>query len=374
MKKLMLVIPMLSTGGAERVILHLFRHIDRAKFNPIYLVLFEMKGEFMDYVPKDIQVISLKKGIHKYGLQWLIFVSLAKILQKERPDVIVSFMWYPNLITSLARAISRVNTRIILSERISLSFSFGFVGNILRSLGMRLFYKKADAIIVNSKKMMQELIEKTKLNEEKIKVIYNPIDLKEVNALSAQEVSLSWFKENVPVIVAMGRLTAQKGFNYLINAVKILTDRGINCRLCILGEGVDKEKLQNQAVNSGIQEKVTFLGVQRNPYKYLARATIFVLSSLHEGFPNALLEAMALGIPSIATRCPTGPDELITDGEDGLLVPPRDEKALADAIERLLKDEKLRTKLGANAKKKTEAFDVNRIVKEYERVLEQGCE
>jgi len=365
----MFVVPTLSAGGAERVVLYLLEHIDRRRFSPIKLILFERKGQFLNKVPEDVEVMSLKKGFYRYGLQWLIFVPLTEILNKERPDVVISFMWYPNLIVSLARLLSRGKGKIIISERVSLSFSFGFVGDLLRTLGIRLFYRKADTIIVNSRGMMHELKERFHLAEEKIKVIYNPVDTKRIEELGKEEVNHPWFKENIPIIIAMGRLTAQKGFNYLIDALRVLVDMGVNCRLCIMGEGEDKERLHNQTVRLDIHERVAFLGFQKNPYKSLARSSVFVLSSLHEGFPNALLEAMALGVPSVATMCPTGPDELITDGVDGLLVPPADAEALAEAIERLIRNEDLRKKLGSSAKKRAEEFEANKIVKEYERVF-----
>ncbi len=370
LEKTFFIIPTLSAGGAEKVVLYLLKYIDRRKFSPVKLVLFEKKGEFLDEVPKDVEVISLKKGFHKYGLQWLIFMPLARILKKEKPDVIVSFMWYPNLIVSVAKLLSKARAKVILSERISLSFSFGFIGDLLRALGMRLFYRKADAIIVNSMAMIKELQERLQINKEKIKVIYNPVDIEKIELMSKEKVNHPWFREGIPVIIAIGRLTAQKGFNYLIDALRILADRGVNCRLCIIGEGEDREKLQDQAVRLGIQERVAFLGFQNNPYKYLSRASVFVLSSLYEGFPNALLEAMALGVPSVASRCPTGPEELITDGVNGILVPPADSKALAEAIERLILNEDLRKKLGSSAKKRAEEFDVKKIIREFERVLE----
>jgi glycosyltransferase involved in cell wall biosynthesis len=207
----------------------------------------------------------------------------------------------------------------------------------------------------------------------KIAVINNPIDIQKVNKLSNENINHSWNEENFPVIIAIGRLTSQKGFSYLIKAFSIVVSDGIPCRLLILGEGVDKEKLKKLAMELRVDDKVSLLGFQKNPYKYLCRSTLFVLSSLYEGFPNVLLEALALGVPSIATRCPTGPEEIITHEVDGILTPPADEMALANAIKRGLLDQGLRKRLGEAGKKRAENFRVKKIVRLYEEVIEGVC-
>ena len=153
----------------------------------------------------------------------------------------------------------------------------------------------------------------------------------------------------------------------------MLAGEGIQCKLIILGEGKEKENLLKLVEKLGLNDRVSFEGFQENPYKYLARSTVFVLSSLYEGFPNVLLEAMALGIPSVATRCPTGPDEIITEGVDGVLIPPADEKAIADAIKKLLLDEDLRKRLSEAGKRRIQDFAVEKIVKQYEDAIESVC-
>jgi glycosyltransferase involved in cell wall biosynthesis len=209
--------------------------------------------------------------------------------------------------------------------------------------------------------------------ENKVVVIHNPLDIGRVRSLGTDGVGHPWYREPAPVITAVGRLTPQKGFPYLLKAVRILLSEGMDCRLAILGRGPEEEQLRNLASDLGIEDSVAFLGFQENPYKYLARSSVFVLSSLYEGFPNALLEAVALGIPSAATRCPTGPEEIITDGVDGILVPPADEKALADAIKRLLLDRDLRDRLSRAGKKRAESFGAEKIVREYENLIEGVC-
>lgn len=150
-------------------------------------------------------------------------------------------------------------------------------------------------------------------------------------------------------IVAMGRLTPQKGFDVLIEALARLPGRHAGARLRILGEGEARAALTERARVLGAAARVEMQGVIDNPAPYLRAARIFVLPSRYEGFPNALCEAMALGLPVIASDCPSGPREIVRDGTDGLLVPPDDPDALAAALTRLLDDPELRAALGARA-------------------------
>jgi glycosyltransferase involved in cell wall biosynthesis len=373
MKKVFFVISTLEGGGAERVMLNVLKHIDLNKFKPT-LVLFERKGELLAELPREIQVEILKGKKSRYGLQWLIFFRLASLLKKEKPDAVVSFMWYPNLISLLAKLLSRTQCKVIVSERYSLSFSReGRFTEFLRRCAIRFFYPGACALIVNSGAMAREFTGMYRFPEDKVVVIHNPLDIGRVRSLGTDGVGHPWYGEPAPVITAVGRLTPQKGFSYLLKAVRILLSEGTDCRLAILGRGPEEEQLRNLASDLGIEDSVAFLGFQENPYKYLARSSVFVLSSLYEGFPNALLEAVALGIPSAATRCPTGPEEIITDGVDGILVPPADEKALADAIKRLLLDKDLRDRLSRAGKKRAESFGAEKIVREYENLIEGVC-
>jgi len=374
LKKVLFVIPTLGGGGAERVFLHILRHLDRTRFSP-KVVLFERKGELLCDLPSDIEVIVLKdtEGVYKtYGIVFFkLMRRLSTVFRREKPDIILSFMWYTNLITLLGRMLSRIRCRVVISERYSLSASFeGSLVEFYRRMVIRLFYPFADNIIVNSKEMGKQLQKLIYVSENRISVIYNPVDIVRVIQLSKEEVSHSWFLDDVPIIIGIGRLSRQKGFNYLMQAIHILAMRGIECRLVLLGTGSEENNLKKLASDLGLTDRIQILGFQQNPYQYLAHSTVFMLSSLYEGFPNVLLEALALGTPSIATRCPTGPEELVTDGVDGVLVPPADEHALATAIERMLSDNALRARLSEAGKKRSTDFAVEHIVKQYEDVIE----
>lgn len=377
MRKVFFVIPTLRGGGAERVVLHITRYLDRNKFEP-RLSIFERGGELWQDLPLDLQPLILKEGKLRYLYSFFppsILFPFAKLLRKERPDVIMSFTWYSNAIAIGARFLSGLNCKIIVSERTSIAtyIYLNRLAHLLRNFIIRFLYPKADLIISPAKEIAESLVSSYGIPREKVRVVHNPVDLNIIYEKAKENVEHPWFEKEGNIIVAVGRLGREKGFSWLIKAVSYLSRNNIDCRLVILGEGSERKNLEVLIKELGLEKRVELVGFQENPYKYLSHSTIFVLSSLYEGFPNVLLEALALGVPSIATRCPTGPEEIITDEVNGILVPPADEKALTDAIKRLLLDEDLRKRLSDAGKKRAEDFGVEKIIKQYEEVIERVC-
>jgi glycosyltransferase involved in cell wall biosynthesis len=203
---------------------------------------------------------------------------------------------------------------------------------------------------------------------EKVQTIYNPIDLSRINALISDSPEHPFFRDQKPIVIAMGRLTAQKGFNILLKGFRRVISE-IDVRLIIMGEGPQRAYLENMIRDLGITDKVYLAGFQRNPYAFLAYSDIFVLSSHYEGLPMAILEAMACGIPVISTDCRSGPREILQNGQCGILVPVNNETALADAITRLLKDREQREVFTKRGKERMKDFTVNEIVRQYEDVI-----
>jgi len=373
LKKVFFIVPSLTGGGAERVILHLLKNIDRSSFEP-GLIVFEKKGDFVEKLPSDIKVTVLKGRWTKHGLfKPFIIFKLARVLEVEMPEAVVSFLWYPNLVTLWAKILSRTKASVIISERTSTPVYDGLFVNLLRSLAIRFFYPKADRIILPSAVLADNLVRLNSLLRGKMSVIHNPVDMTVIFQSARAEVEPAWYLNSKNVIIGIGRLSSEKGFPHLIKAVSLCHREGIDCRLVILGEGAERKTLENLVRELQLKSIVALPGFKDNPYKHLARSTVFVLSSLYEGFPNVLLEALALGVPSVATRCPTGPDEIITDGVNGILVPPADEKALAGAIKKVLSDEELRKRLSEAGRKRAEDFAVEKIVKQYEDAIESVC-
>jgi glycosyltransferase involved in cell wall biosynthesis len=173
-----------------------------------------------------------------------------------------------------------------------------------------------------------------------------------------------------PLLVACGRLAEQKGFPYLIDAMSLVRKEIPAATLWILGEGPDRRALQEQIDNSSLGNAVRLLGFRDNPYSFMAAADLFVLSSIFEGFGNVIVEAMASGTAVVSTDCPYGPSEIITDGINGLLVPPRDHQALAEAILRVLRSNDLRARLEHAGRQRSKDFSALAIADDYARVFD----
>jgi glycosyltransferase involved in cell wall biosynthesis len=237
---------------------------------------------------------------------------------------------------------------------------------LLKPVMMRLTYPRADGIHAVSKGAARGLADVAALVPDDIRVIYNPIVDEHIDVQSQNPVTHRWFAEPAPVIVSVGRLSKEKGYSYLLEATaRILRERQV--RLVIVGEGPERAELEKQARELSIAESVDLIGYRENPYKYLARGDVFVLSSLWEGLPAVIVEAMACGVPVVATDCPSGPNEIITNESEGLLVPPEDHKALAKAILKVLSDADLADRMRATGKARAHDFHVARITRQYER-------
>lgn len=366
-RKVVFMIPTMSGGGSEKVMLEILQHLDRTAFDP-YLVVFQKKGAFLDRLPPLVPVHSLVDRYY-FFCRWVIYFRYKKFISILRPDVVVSFMWYPNFIVLLERWFSRGKQKVIISERNTLAFTNkgGLTGNI-RKLIVQLLYPTADYVIALTRQMKRELLETSPIELHKIKVIHNPVDIYGLERSSKEPIDVTCFDPSLPLILSIGSLTRQKGFKYLISAFAHVIEE-CPAHLVILGEGKDRRRLQSLIEHLGIREWVHLPGFEKNPYKYMAHATTFALSSIYEGFPNALIEAMALGVPCIATRCPTGPEEIITDGVDGLLVSPAEENSLAETITRMLQDVELQKRLSEAGKKRVKDFRVEKIVRQYQDLI-----
>lgn len=369
--KLLFVLPSVGGGGAERAALDLMRSMDRRKFR-LTLVLFTHVGSFRQQLPEDVRTYDLR-GRQSYDIR--LIWRLAKVMRSEAPDIVFSVLRYANLITLLALRLSASSARVVVNEQNLPSAEFAlFGGGRVKGWFLERLYPQADCVTAISAGIAQELAKMHRIPERMIQVIPNPVDLARIRALAAEKLEHPWFRLGQPVLVAAGRLHPQKGFSYLIRAFATVR-RAVPCKLFILGEGPLRSELEGLITSLGLGDDVGLPGFQENPYNYMSRGTAFVLSSLYEGFGNVLVEALALGTPVIATRCPVGPEEILQNEVTGILVPPADEGALAQAILRVLGDSELRQRLSSNGPTRAAEFAVERIIAQYEALFQRiaGC-
>jgi glycosyltransferase involved in cell wall biosynthesis len=365
-EKLLIITPSLAGGGAERLTVLLLQHLNRDLFTP-ELVMFHDVNEYSPDVLKDITVHRLNKR-SRFDFIFLVF-ELHKIIKKENYHIVFSSMTYANYINVLARYWLRSGYLYYLSEQNNVSFSLNQERlRKLKKLMIKYLYPKSHKVVCVSHGVKSDLVNNFGISPNKCKVIYNSVDIHQVRKLVSEEIEHPWFSQDVPVFVACGRLTYQKNYPLLFRAVAIASSQ-TKIRLMLLGKGEEERLLKDYAISLGIAEQVAFLGFQQNPFKYMARATGFVLSSLFEGLPMVIIEAMACETPVISTRCPFGPEEIISDEVNGLLVPVEDAEKLAETMIRLINDEDLRSRLAEAGKNRADDFDVKKIVMEYENLF-----
>jgi glycosyltransferase involved in cell wall biosynthesis len=230
---------------------------------------------------------------------------------------------------------------------------------------MKRRYGEAEGIISLTQEGAEQLVEMDLAEPEQVAVIPNAgLDEAVYEAKEAPLKEGEPKSSDGPLLVACGRLTKQKGYPYLLDAFREVRDQK-EAALWILGEGDRRQAIESQIEELGLVDDVSLLGFRDNPFKFMAAADVFVLSSLSEGFGNVIVEAMACGTPVVSTDCPHGPGEIISHEENGLLVPPADAAALSEAILRVLTDDTLSEQLSENGKRRAQDFHASAISQEY---------
>jgi glycosyltransferase involved in cell wall biosynthesis len=358
-----LIIYSLTSGGAERVISNMANYW-AAKGWEINLLTFDddKKKPFYDL---DSQISHIPLGIAGQSPNPIIGIwnNLTRIqplrtaIIRSKPNVVISFLHQTNEIVLLATR--WLNVPVVVSERNDpASETTGKVWVKLRQWT----YPFADRIVVQTKRAGDYFSSKL---QERICVIPNPV------LLPPDEKKISDKLLSDRSLIGIGRLEPQKGFDLLLEAMAKLKDCYPEWTLTILGEGELRPQLESLRNELGLGDRVHLLGRVKNPHEFLKQADIFIMSSRFEGFPNALCEAMACGLPVISTDCPNGPREIIRDAIDGILVPNEDVSALVAAMERLMSDEKERQRLAARAKEVTEKFGLEKVMVIWESLINE---
>lgn len=327
-KRLAIFLPSLAGGGAERVSLNLIQQL--ASSYPIDLVLVQAEESDFTKVPDSVRVVNLDSPRALVSLP-----ALTKYLRREQPEAMLSVMHFANIIALWARCLAKVSTRLVVIEHNTLSLAQRNASrrrSRLIPLLIKYFYPWSDRVIAVSTGVADDLAQTTGLSRKTIQVIYNPVITPELQDKSHQPVEHPWFEPGQPpVLLAVGRLTMQKDFPSLIQAfAQVRQTRP--ARLLILGEGPERPVLEALVKSLNLENDVSLFGFVENPYAYMARASLFILSSRWEGLPTVLIEALYCGVPVISTDCPSGPREILADGQYGALVPVQDVPALAKTI------------------------------------------
>ncbi len=326
-------LPGLGGGGAEHVILTIVKGLADSGVE-VELVVTKAQGALRKQVPANIRLVDLRSSRIISSL-----LSLKAYLQHRRPKVLVSSLSPANCVAIASKWLSGVPTYLVVCEHSTISmtsrYSTKWRDKLIPKI-MRCTYQKADHIVAVSKGVARDLSRTLHINIDRIEVIYNPVVTNELEKRSLEPVEHPWFgPDQPPVILGAGRLIPVKQFSLLVRAFAQIR-RKRNARLVILGEGSEKKKLEAIADRLGCRADVSFPGFVQNPYSFMRRSKVFVLSSKREGLPTVLIEAMACGTAVVSTDCPSGPAEILSNGKFGYLIKPGNKAALIRAIETAL--------------------------------------
>ena len=373
-KKVLFIINALGGGGAERALTTL---LDSELFKEkleVHLILLENKVKYP--VPNYVNIhIATKLGESASRGEKIASLSkminfVKKIKKEVNPDVSISYLTRSNIINVLTGA---GNGKVFISERNNPVKTYGnnpVVKFVHRGL-ISHFYSRADGVISVSEGVRKSLISYINIDESKVITINNPYDIDRIEKLAGEGIEKEFeniFREE-PVLITVGRLTRQKGQDCLIEAIpEVLKSHKV--QVMIIGEGELKPSLEKKAEESNISHRVHFVGWRENPFKYIKRSAVFVLPSRWEGFPNALVEAMACGCPVVASNCESGPLEILEHNEFGFLTKVDDPHDLAEKINKLLDDKEKMKDYGVLAKKRAACFHKERIAEEYLKLID----
>lgn len=371
-KKVSFFGPQYGMGGAGRVCSAVGKKLARNGFDVDFLVEGSYsKDSYLEMaLPENAHVVKLtdtsclRPRLDPRPYTELIS-SLTTYLAEENGGVLISNMTKFNLMSVWASAFTGFKTGLVLVEHNLLSPSITGRSRVLPWL-VRTHYSFADEVVGVSSDVSNDLCKNHGVSESACTTIRNPVDVDDLIGQSAEAVNHDWFRNEIPVVVGVGRFVEQKKFSDLLEAFERLL-RHTEARLVMLGDGPLREELSELAIELGIEDRVDFLGFVSNPYKYMSRAELLVMSSKREGCPVVALEALACGTPVVSTDCPGGNSDILKNGEYGELVDVGDVRGMADAMRRTLADPPDRDWLVDRARH----YSVDKVTSRYIEVIDR---
>ena len=365
--KIAILVNSLADGGAEKVVKYIVETLNNEKVD-VELICLEKSDKYS--INSSVKVTYLttsngnENGILKlFKIPYLAY-KLSKYIKKEKITIVQSHLFRAHYVNILVQSICKFKfqTQIVNHTLISTYYKYGISSKINRYLIKKLF-PKADVVIGVSKHVIDDTIELcNKLK--KTLIIYNPIDINNINNIKNNSTERFNFNKDKKYLIFVGRLDKIKRIDDILKVLSILKD---NIELIILGEGPLKSTLEKQNKMLNIDKRVHFLGRVENPYKYIAKSDILLLTSESESFGNVIIESYVCETPVISTKC-GGPEELVCNN-NGILVDVGDITFIKENIYKLLEDKSFRDNIVLNAKKRSEMFKLDKIMIKYKEVL-----
>lgn len=357
MKKIHIILPSLKGGGAERLHINLANYWTSQGYTVCITVL-SMEGDLEDLIDTGVNLNNLDIKRLKGS-----FLPLLRYFKKFKADTFLVAMWPVTSIAIIAWLCARGTGKIFVSDHTMLSISRGREFNIpliFLKLLMRISYPLANGVIAVSQGVRSDICMLTKMARDKVKVIYNPVILNAPIFGSYQDTDALWKKDVDCRILAVGSLKIQKDYVTLLKAIRLVS-KIYKIELVILGEGPERPTLENLTQTLDLGDFVKMPGFTLDPGPWFESSDLFILSSEWEGFGNVIVEALSWGLKIISTDCPSGPSEILNNGEFGMLVPTKNSEALAHSIIQIMKNKHSSEK----AIKRSKDFLVSNISEKY---------
>jgi len=355
-KKILFFMPSIEGGGVEKNLFIVSNYFSE-KFENIYLIT--TSTEFKKNFDKKIRIISPKTNFwKKFGRRIKYFVCLIlliKILIKNRDIKVFSFQ--ANIYCLIVCKL--LNIKIVIRSN---SAPIGWSKNLFKKFIFKKLLKLADITMVNSFEFKKEL--KKNFNVDS-KVIYNPLNKEEIIKLSKKKINDTFFKRKTLNIINVGRFTDQKDHLTLLRAINLVKHR-INLRLMIVGRGINLISMENYINDNNLKKVVKIINFTKNPFPYIKKSNLFILTSTFEGLPNVLLETLVLKKFIISSKCQTGPSEILLNGKGGLLFQVKNHKQLANKINYYFHNKSECNKLLQNSLRSLHRFDGKKNLKKYQ--------
>lgn len=353
-KKITFLLYSFEDGGVEKVTINLAKGLKNIGYD-IEFVCFKKHGEFLSEVKDDFIIHELNINRSSESI-----FKLIKYFRQHKPDVFFTAKHYINIMVLIAKGLSRTKSKVIVAGH-----GMFFKRKGMLAWLMKLFYPKADKIVAVSSGVAQNIHEITNIPLRKITVIYNPVITKEM---------IENFEQTKPLqntlgqklIVSIGRLSPEKDFKTLIIAFQIVRQTH-PLKLVIIGEGPERNNLEELIRELKLSEDVLLSGFKKNPFEYLKAADLYVLSSITEGLPTVLIEALYSMTPIVSTDCPSGPREILENGKYGLLTPVGDSDKLAKVMEATLFEKKMDT---SKLRDRALQFTSEKSINKYQKLIE----
>ena len=371
-RRICFVLPSLNGGGAERAAVQILNGLDPDRWDRS-MFLFAREGPYLADVDPAIRIAAADTAS-----RWGRWRALRSFVIGERPEVVMAFLSYFSVLSAVRAANTGATVMFNLQTPMSAFLTDADYQWRRRwhkaafATVARIGYGAADLIVATSQGVASDLTSAFGINPDRIRVLATPVEVARVRAAGAEPLDAAILPPGTgPLIVAAGRLADAKNYPLMIEAFAALAQK-MPVRLCILGQGELEGSLRQLIAARGLGDAVSLAGFQANPWKYIARADVFLLTSRYEGFGNVLIEAMACGVPVVATAS-AGTRDIVQHGVDGMLVEAHSPQSVAASVLGILESPERRATMSGAAQRSADRFAIEQVIARYQTVLEQAA-